>query len=130
VSSQDYKDWESAANIDPFILQHLKKKYHPSAVPQQDQMVKQRKLGILYAAFLGVGAMIMVILSGVLRCVDVDIILVNGSRTLLVYCILGFIAGKIAEMCVRESAKSMIRKMLQRADQLPNASANDAVDDN
>ena len=130
MSSQDFKDAESAFHIDPLILQYLQKKYHPSAVSQKDQIVKQRRLGILYAALLGVGAMIMVILLGIIRCTDVDTILVNSSRALLVYGMIGVIAGKIAEMCLNESAKSMLRKMLQRTDQLENAAANDATNDN
>ena len=130
MSSQNFKDWESVTHIDPLILQHLKKKYNPPAVPQKDQIVKQRKLGVLYAAFLGVIAMIMVVLLGAIRCTDVDTILINSSRALLVYCTIGFVAGKIAEMCVRESAKSMIRNMLQRTDQLQNAAANEVADEN
>jgi hypothetical protein len=130
VSSQDFKDWESSLKIDPLILQHLQKKYAQPAVPQEDHAVKQRKLGILYAAFIGVSAMIMVILVGVIRCTDVDIILANSARTLLVYSVTGFITGKIAEMCVQDSAKSMIRNMLQRADCLQNAAQSDVVDEN
>ena len=130
MSSQDFKDWESALHIDPLILRHLQKKHDQAAVPQKDQIVKQRKLGILYAAFLGVGAMMMVILLGGIRCTDVDMILANSTRALLVYGIIGFIAGKIAEMCLNESAKSMIRKMLQRTDQRQNAAANDVAENN
>ena len=130
MSSQDFKDWESALHIDPLILRHLQKKSHPPVASHEDRVVKQRNLGILYAAFMGVGAMIMVILLGVIRCTDIDTILINSTRTLLAYCVIGFIAGKIAEMCLNESAKSMLRKMLQRTDQLQNAAANDVPDDN
>ena len=129
MSSQDFKDWESALHIDPLILRHLQKKSHPPVASHEDRVVKQRNLGVLYAAFMGVGAMIMVILLGVIRYTDVDMILVNSSRALLVYGIIGFIAGKIGEMCLNESAKSMIRKMLQRTDQLASATANDIPED-
>jgi len=35
---------------------------------------------------------------------------------LLVYIVIGFIAGKIAEFCVQESAKSLLGEMLLRAE--------------
>lgn len=130
MSSQDFKDWESAPQIDPLILRLLQKKYEKSDVPQVDNSVKQRSLGILYAAFLGVGSFILVIVCGTIYCTDVDIILANGCRAIFLYGIIGFVIGTIAEMCLNESAKSMIRKMLQRTDQLENAAANDATNDN
>ena len=130
MSSQDFKDWESALPIDPLILQHLQKKNKHPAASHDDPIGKQRKLGVLYAACLGISAMIIVIVLGIIRCSDVDTVLVNSSRTILVYCVIGFFAGKIAEMCINESAKSMIRKMLQRIDLKQNTMANDVPDDN
>jgi tetrahydromethanopterin S-methyltransferase subunit G len=126
VSPQDFKDWESASQIDPLILRLLQKKYETPAVSQREHPVKRRHLGILYAAFIGVSAMVMVILLGIIRCTDVDIILVNSCQSLLVFCTIGFIAGKIAEMCVDESAKSMLREMLQRTDSLRNTGESDS----
>ena len=130
MSPQDFKNWESALHIDPLILQHFQKRYGLPVVSPETQVVKQRKLGILYAVFVSVSAMIIVILLGVIRCTDVDIILVNSSRTLCLYSVIGFIAGKIAEMCVHDSSKSMIRNMLQRTDQLQSTATNDSTDEN
>jgi hypothetical protein len=123
IMSQDFKDSESALSIDPWIHGMLSKKPGTSFAPKQESHVKRRGLGVLYAAFLGVSAMLIVILLGLIRCTDVDIVLINGSRTLLVYGIIGFIAGKIAEFCIREASKSMIREMLQRTDARQNSVA-------
>ena len=125
MSSQDFMDWESASQIDPLILRQLRKKYDKPAAPQDKPLQKPRRLSVLYATFIGVSAMILVILMGVIRCTDVDIILVTSCRTLLVFSVIGFITGMIAEMCVRESAKSMVREMLQRTDTRENATSNE-----
>ena len=127
MSSQDFKDWESASQIDPLVLRLLQKKYLLPTVPKEEPPVKQRRLSVLYAAFIGVGAMVMVIILGVIRSTDVDIILVNCCRSLIVFCVIGFIAGKIAEMCVRDSAKSMLREMLQRTDDTRNSQTDGAI---
>ncbi|MCL2117911.1 MAG: hypothetical protein FWH27_05730 [Planctomycetaceae bacterium] len=130
MSSQDFKDWESASQIDPLILRLLQKKNDKSALIRKEPPVKQRRLSVLYAAFIGVSAMILVMIVGVVRCTDVDMILANSCRTLMVFCVIGFITGMIAEMCVRESAKSMIREMLQRTDNTQNAQLNETSHEN
>lgn len=130
MSSQDFRDWESAYAIDPLILRLLQKKNEKSTVQLTEKSVKQRDLGVLYAAFLSIGSLILVVIVGVIRCTDVDIILANGCRTLFIYGMIGFVIGKIAEMCVRESAKSMIRQVLQRTESVQQAQAADASNDN
>lgn len=121
MANQDFRDWESSSQIDPMMLRLLQKKYEDHSAADLTPPPRTRRLGPLYAAFLGVGAMVLVILLGVVRGIDVDEILANGSRTLLLFCLVGFIAGKIAEMCVNESAKLMLHEMLRRTDQMHNA---------
>ena len=124
MTSQDFKDWESASQIDPLILRLLQKKYEKPAVQKDNYRVKQRRLCVLYAAFIGVSAMVMVIILGIIHCTDIDTVLANSCRSLLVFSVIGFITGKIAEMCVHESAKSMIREMLQRTVEQRNGQTN------
>ncbi len=126
MSSQDFKDWESSGQIDPLMLRLLQKKYEAVRRGESEPAIKQRKLGALYAAFIGVGAMVMVMLLGVIRGTDVDQILLNSCRSLLVFCIIGFIAGKIAEMCVHQSAKSMIYEMLRRSENSASPASGDS----
>jgi len=128
-SELPFQDWESAAHIDSRILRLLQKKYESPAAPQEKAPVKPRRLCLLYATFLGIGAMVMVLLIGILRGTDADFILAGSGRALLVFCGIGFIAGMIAEMCIRESAKSMIREMLQRCDDSRVGPANDMSKD-
>ena len=113
MSSPDFGKWESSSQIDPLILRLLEKKYEKPS-PSQEQPAKTQQLGLLYAAYIGISAMVIVILLGVLRGTDVDEILVTACRSLLIFCGIGFVTGKIAEMCVHESAKSMIEDMLRR----------------
>ena len=120
MTTRDFTNRESASQSDPLILRFLQKKYEKQNKKEEIPAVQGRQMGAYYAALLGVGAMLLVILLGILRGTDVDLILVTSSRTLLVFSVIGFIAGKIAEMCVRESAKSMIRDMLRRSGQMQN----------
>jgi hypothetical protein len=122
VAKQDFGAWDSSSQIDPLLLRLLQKKYEEASATDSARTRKVRRLGLAYAAFFGVGAMILVIFLGLLRGIGVDEILLNGSRTLFLYCVIGFVAGKIAEMCVHESAKSMLREMLARTEHLRNAS--------
>ena len=124
MSSQEFKDWESASKIDPLILRLLQKKYDRPDVPQEIPSMKQRHLSVIYAAFIGVSASVLVILLGMIRCTDVELILVHCCRNLVVFCVIGFMIGFIAEMCMRDSAKSMIREMLQRTDELREGQTN------
>ena len=114
MSSPDFGKWESSSQIDPLILRLLEKKYEKPSFPSQEQPAKTRQLGLLYAAYIGISAMVIVILLGILRGTEVDEILVTACRSLLIFCGIGFITGKIAEMCVHESAKSMVQDMLRR----------------
>ena len=119
---QDDTNWDSASQIDPLILKLIQKNSRAPESEKTDSVEfkkKPRKLGTLYAIFIGISAMLLVMLLGIVRCTDVEVILVGAVRTLPVFCVLGFIAGTIAELCIRESAKSMLRLMLQRADAMP-----------
>lgn len=123
MSSPEFDKWEASSQIDPLIFRLLQKKYEKTSNPPEESPVKRRQLCVLYAAFIGISAMVIVILLGAIRGTDVDAILVAACRSLLVFCVIGFITGKIAEMCVQESARSMIREMLQRTAQQRNAAS-------
>ena len=128
MSSPDFGKWESSSQIDPLILRLLEKKYEKPS-PPQELPAKTRQLGLLYAAYIGISAMVIVILLGTLRGTDVDEILVAACRSLLIFCGIGFITGKIAEMCVHESAKSMIQDMLRRTAEHQTATTGDSSEE-
>jgi len=117
--SHDFTNWDSASQIDPLIRKLFQKNNQEHEKNKTEHPVdKTRKLGALYAMTIGISAMVLVILLGIVRCTDVDNILVGAARTLPLFCVLGFIAGKIAEMCIRDAVKSLLRRMLKRVDAL------------
>ncbi len=117
VSQQDFRDWESSSQIDPLIFRLLQKKHeNQQTVAGLSKKHKVRRLGIMYATYLGIGALMVVILLGAFRGIDTDEILVRSVRMLIVFFGIGFVTGKIAEMCVQESAKSMLHEMLRRTE--------------
>ena len=122
---QDFRDWESSSQIDPLILRLLQKKQENQPATKLSDEHKARRLGLMYATYLGIGAMVLVILLGTFRGIETDEILISGVRTLLLFCGIGFVTGKIAEMCVHESAKSMLHEMLRRTDQMRAESVSD-----
>ena len=125
MSSPDFNSWESSSQIDPLIFRLLQKKYENSPNTTVESPVKKRQLGAMYAVYIGIGAMIITILLGAIRGNEADAILIACCCNLLVFSVIGFIAGKIAEVCVRESVKSMIGEMLQRTAEQRNTAPED-----
>ncbi|MDR1385328.1 MAG: hypothetical protein LBJ67_15980 [Planctomycetaceae bacterium] len=102
--------------LDPMMLSFLEPKKEFSPNPSSD-LSKTQSLSGLYLAFIGVTAMIITIGIGLYRGSEADLVLTNSFQNLLIFCGVGFLAGKIMEMCVQESAKSIIRKTINKMEE-------------
>ncbi|MDR1493228.1 MAG: hypothetical protein LBT05_10965 [Planctomycetaceae bacterium] len=110
----------TSQQLNSTILGLLEQKKESSSSPDISDFKKTQTLSGFYSAFIGVAAMILTIGIGWIRGVEADLVLTNSFQNLLIYCGIGFLAGKIAEMCVQESAKSMIRETLNKIEEHEN----------
>ncbi|MCL2348811.1 MAG: hypothetical protein FWC50_11210 [Planctomycetaceae bacterium] len=131
MSEINNENWLSARKIDPLLLdlfrektQKEKSERHGNAVP----VAKERSLGVCYSAYMGITAMVLSIFLGTLKGDDQETILSHACLWLLVYIVIGFVAGKIAEFCVQESAKSLLQETLSRVESYQQAEENTLSD--
>jgi len=111
---------EIPRNIDPRLLAlWIEREREEWEEKQKDVQVhkkrKTRKLSILFAAFLGILAMCLTIVLGLVHDVGTGEILSNACQTFLIYTIIGFAAGLIAESCVAESVETLLREIIRRS---------------
>ena len=111
---------EVPQNIDPRLLAlWIEREQEEWAKKQKDTRTskkeKTRKLSILFAAFLGILAMCLTIVLGLVHNLETGEILANACQTFLVYTVIGFAAGLIAEYCVAESVETLLREIIRRS---------------
>ena len=119
MSEINSEKWSSVRNIDPLLLDLFREKVEKEKSAREKNAVptiKERSLAAYYSAYMGVTAMVLTILLGTMRGDDQETTLSRACLCLLAYIVIGFIAGKIAEYCVQESAKSLLRETLSRAE--------------
>jgi hypothetical protein len=111
---------EIPPNIDPRLLalwiereRDEWEKNHRS--PRMRKTGKTRSLGVLFAAFVGIMAMCLTILLGIVRETETQEILITASEVFLAYTLLGFVLGLIAEYCVAESVETLLRDIIRRS---------------
>ena len=76
-----------------------------------------RGLGRVMAAYIGVMAMLVAILMGLLRGTSAPAILDTACWTLIGFTVIGYLAGLIAEHTVRESVETAVREVVRRSDE-------------
>ncbi len=87
-----------------------------------------RGLTRLFASFLGISAMCLVIVLGLIHGRDSAEILRTACQSFLFYAIFGCFIGWIAEKCVQDSIETLLREILRRgADQIPQQLPTDEV---
>ncbi len=73
-----------------------------------------RGLGRLFAAFVGISAMCLVIILGLIHGREPGDILVLACQTFIFYAVFGFFIGWIAEKCVQDSVETLLREIIRR----------------
>lgn len=114
---------EIPENIDPVLLALWREREEAevrrqmkASGPIQAKTSSGRSLCRLFAAFIGVTALCLVILLGLLNGREPGDILTSACQAFLFYCILGFFVGFVAEKCVQDSVESLLREMIRRSD--------------
>ncbi len=122
-------------NIDPRLLalwiererNELDKKDKRGEVKKR---AKTHSLGGPFAAFVGITAMCLAVLLGIVQGKEAAEILPNACWTFLIYIGIGFFAGLVAEYCVADSVETLLREIIRRgheaAESIPTAASTEA----
>jgi len=120
-SFQDLLDsLEIPPSIDPRLLalwiEREREEWEGKQKPPQQlrKRGRSRSLGAPFAAFLGIVAMCLTILLGLIQGTGRPEILTNACQTFLVYTVIGYVAGLIAENCIAESVETLLREIIRR----------------
>ena len=106
-------------NIDPRLLalwiererDEWEKKQQTPKIRKKDKL---RGLGASFAAFIGIVAMCLTILLGLVQGAERPEILTSACQAFLIYTIIGYLAGLIAEYCVADSVETLLRDIIRR----------------
>lgn len=111
---------EIPPNIDPTILQVWIERERKVFEQKTEGKSLAAKNGVtlprVLAAYIGVVSLLVVVLLGILRGQSADYVLIAACKTLLLYICVGYLAGHIAEYCVRESAIALAREVVRNSD--------------
>lgn len=88
---------------------------------------RYRSLSATYAAYVGSVGMMVAIVFGILNGYDRHSIVDQACFSLLIFTIVGYVFGWIADFCVRESVIAILREILERSDQAQNESESPSI---
>lgn len=120
---KQFESLEIPENIDPRLLelwiQREREEIGGRNVEPRNRVPSRRgrSLNILFAAFIGITVMCLVILLGFVQARESGDILSQACRAFLVYTAIGFILGCIAEYCVTDSVETLLREIVRRSDE-------------
>ena len=108
------------ANIDPYLLalwlqreqDEIDRKRRKSIKPPQKV---GRSLDRLFAAYVGIAVMCLSLILGIIQHQEMGVILQTTCVVFLVYTIIGFFVGSIAERCVGDSVETLLRDIVKRS---------------
>jgi len=107
-------------NIDPRLLELWIQR-------EQDEIERKRRkyvppskkwgrsLDRLFAAYIGIAVMCLSVIVGLIQCQEPTAILQTTCIVFLVYAIIGFFVGFIAERCVKDSVETLLRDIVKRS---------------
>ena len=110
---------EIPPNIDPRLLTlWIERERTEWEEKQKDTKTRKKKktrgLVAPFAAFIGITAMCLTIVLGLVQGTETGEILVKACQIFLAYTLVGFAAGLIAEYCVAESVETLLREIIRR----------------
>ena len=110
---------EIPPNIDPRLLalwiEREQEKWEEEQKDKQNRKKKKtRSLGVPFAAFIGITAMCLTILLGIVQGTETNEILIKACQIFLIYTVIGLAVGLITEFCVVESAETLLREVIRR----------------
>lgn len=110
-------------NIDPVLLEvwmrrekeAFFKKRRGEDVPSLPRSGRKGSFAMLFASYLSVLVMIILILFGMIAGTHPEILLKKVFLMMVCFFILGYIVGIIVDNCISESARAMIRELIKRS---------------
>jgi hypothetical protein len=121
---------EIPPNIDPKLLalwlereREAIENQEKAKKPKLKSKYRYRKLNRLFAAYVGIIVFCLTIILGFIQQKETIEILNNACLSFLVYTVIGFFVGSVAEYCVNDSVETLLREIIRRSDE---AAANTA----
>ena len=117
---EQFESLEIPKNIDPRLLE-LWLYREREELGSQDESVRKpikaqgRRLTWLFAAYIGIVVMCLVIVLGLIQGKETNDILLFACQAFLLYTIIGFGVGWIAEYCVTDSVETLLREIVRRS---------------
>ena len=107
-------------NIDPHLLALWMQREQEEIERRQRKDVKPptkngRRLERLFATYIGITVMCLSVVLGLIKGFDPTVILQTTCIAFLVYTVIGFFVGIIAERCVEDSVESLLREIVKRS---------------
>ena len=117
---EQFEALEIPSNIDPRLLalwmqreeEEIERRKRKDVKPPRK---KGRKLDRLFAAYIGIAVMCLSVVLGLIQGLDPTNILQVTCIVFLVYTVIGFFVGIIAERCVGDSVESLLREIVTRS---------------
>jgi len=107
-------------NIDPYLLALWMQREQDEIDRKKRKYVKPpkkygRSLNRLFAAYIGIAVMCLAVMLGLIQRLEPTAILQTTCIVFLVYAIIGFFVGTVAERCVGDSVETLLRDIVKRS---------------
>jgi hypothetical protein len=117
-----FESLEIPPNIDPKLLALWLEREREAIENSQGKQKKPkskygRKLNRLFAAYIGIVVLCLAIVLGFVQQKETMEILNFACQAFLVYTVIGFFVGCIAEYCVNDSVETLLREIIRRSDE-------------
>lgn len=111
---------EIPPNIDPYLLALWMRREQDEIDRKKRKYIKPpqkhgRNLNRLFAAYIGIACMCLAVILGLIQNQETTTILKTTCIAFLIYTIIGFFVGMIAEHCVSDSVETLLRDIVNRS---------------
>ena len=109
-------------NIDPRLLalwidrekEKIERSQHKEVLSPPPLQYGYR-LARLFPSYIGIAVMCLAVVLGLVQCQEPTAILQTACVVFLVYTVIGFFVGMVAERCVRDSVEALLRDIVSRS---------------
>ena len=117
---EQFEALDIPSNIDPRLLALWTQREQEEIERRQRKHIKPptkngRGLERLFAAYIGIAVMCLSVVLGLIQGFEPTAILQTTCIVFLVYTVIGFFVGIIAERCVDDSVESLLREIVKRS---------------
>ena len=117
---EQFEALDIPSNIDPHLLALWTQREQEEIERRQRKYIEPptkngRKLERLFAAYIGIAVMCLSVVLGLIQGFEPTAILQTTCIVFLVYTVIGFFVGIIAERCVDDSVESLLREIVKRS---------------